>query len=360
VFPGPALTCLTVGAKRRNAQTSRWRLSARADGGYRGSMAGRDLKDVFRAFRSGDELAFRRAAMAIVEEEEAKQHVALARDLRALLASGETVDGRVEVLPDPPLDESSQWPLAEVRRPARYLTDQVLAPEVLERLTSLAREIPAWPRLAEASIPPRRRVLFHGPPGCGKTTAAEALAAEIGLPLVVVRIDSVISSYLGQTATNLRRLMDYATAAPWVMLFDEFDALGRMRDDSTEHGEIKRVVNAFLQMLDTYRGPSLLIAATNHEGLLDGALWRRFDEVVVFPRPTVHQARALLRKRLGGFPHRGLDIDGAASILKGLPHAAVESAAVGAMRRALVDGRSSVDATDLAIAVEQAATRPWG
>jgi len=102
---------------------------------------------------------------------------------------------------------------------------------------------------------------------------------------VVVRLDAVISSYLGQTATNLRRILEYANAAPWVVLFDEFDALGRVRDDPTEHGEIKRVVNAFLQMLDGYQGPSLLLAATNHEGLLDPALWRRFDAVVHSQRP---------------------------------------------------------------------------
>lgn len=323
-------------------------------------MAGRDLKEIFRAFRSGDELAFRRAAAAIIEEEEAKQHVALARDLRKLLASGEEARGDgVVALPDPPVDRENDWPLAEVRHPRRYFADLVLTGGTLSQLEGLAAEVPAWGRLAAAGIPPRRRALFYGPPGCGKSSAAEAVAAEIGMPLVVVRIDSVISSYLGQTAANLRRIIEYANSSPWVVLFDEFDALGRMRDDPTEHGEIKRVVNAFLQMLDAYRGPSLLIAATNHEGLLDSALWRRFDEVVVFPSPTVHQARALLRKRLAVLPHRGLDIEAAASRLKGSPHAAIEMAAWGALRRAVLGERDVVQPEDLEAAVAEVAHRPW-
>lgn len=322
-------------------------------------MAGRDLKGLFRAFRSGDELAFRRAATAIIEEEEAKQHVALARDLRKLLASGESVSSDVGVLPDPPLDRENEWPLAEVRRPSRYFADLVTSKGTLDRLSGLVNEVPAWDRLADAAVPQRRRVLFYGPPGCGKSSAAEALAAELGVPLVVVRLDSLISSYLGQTAANLKRIMEYADAAPWVVLFDEFDALGRVRDDPTEHGEIKRVVNAFLQMLDAYRGPSVLVAATNHEGLLDPALWRRFDLVVEFPKPTVHQARSLLRKRLAAFPSRGLDVEHAASRMKGLPHAAVEASAWGSMRRAIVAGRDRVEGEDLVQAVDEVVERPW-
>jgi SpoVK/Ycf46/Vps4 family AAA+-type ATPase len=322
-------------------------------------VAGRDLKELFRAFRSGDELSFRRAATSIIEEEEAKQHVALARDLRKLLASGEEVVTGSVSLPEPPLDRESEWPLAEVRHPRRYFGDLVLAPATLEQLEGVAREVPMWGRLASAGVPQRRRVLFFGPPGCGKSSAAEALAAELGVPLVVVRLDAVISSYLGQTATNLRRILEYANAAPWVVLFDEFDALGRVRDDPTEHGEIKRVVNAFLQMLDSYQGPSLLLAATNHEGLLDPALWRRFDDVINFPMPTVHQIRAVLRKRLGLLPHRRLDIEGAASRLKGLPHAAAEAAAWGALRRAVLDERDHLDVEDLATSVSEVSGRPW-
>lgn len=323
------------------------------------TMAGRELKELFRAFRSGDELSFRRAATMIIEEEEAKQHVALARDLRKLLASGEEAITGSLALPEPPTDRDGEWPLAEVRHPRRFFADLVLAPAALERLEGLAREVPMWGRLAAAGVPQRRRALLYGPPGCGKTSAAEALAAEIGVPLVVVRLDSVISSYLGQTATNLRRIMDYASAAPWVVLFDEFDALGRVRDDPSEHGEIKRVVNAFLQMLDSYHGPSLLIAATNHEGLLDRALWRRFDEVVQLGLPTVHQLRAVLRKRLGLMPHRGLDIDAAASKLKGLPHAAAEAAAWAALRRAVLAERTHLVPEDLAEAVVEVAGRQW-
>ena len=252
-------------------------------------MAGRDLKELFRAFRNADELAFRRAANTIIEEEEARHHVALARDLRKLLASGESIDigqGDVRLVP-PPTDPDQGWDLATVRRPERYLGNLVLRPVVRTALTELAKEVPDWNRLEALGVPRRNRVIFYGPPGCGKTSAAEALAAELGVPLVVVRLDAIVSSYLGQTAGNLRRIFDYASSAQWVVLFDEFDALGRERNDPSEHGEIKRVVNSFLQLLDGYTGPALLIAATNHEEILDRALWRRFDEVVEFPfRPS--------------------------------------------------------------------------
>lgn len=323
-------------------------------------MAGRELKQLFTAFGAGDELTFRRAAQAIIEEEESKQHHALARDLRRLIAvGGDSSAGASVVLPDPPRDRDNDWPLAEVRHPTRYLTDLVVDETVAAAITGIAAEAAHAQLLTDHGVPLRRRILFWGPPGCGKTTGAEALAAEMGVPLVVVRLDSVISSYLGETASNLRRIMEYADQGRWVVLFDEFDAIGRLRDDPTEHGEIKRVVNAFLQMLDQYDGPSTLVAATNHEGLLDAALWRRFDYVVEFRKPTVHQIRQLLRVRLARIPSSRPNVDKAASLLKGLPHAAVEFAIWDAYRTVLLDGKNEVTAPALAAAIERARQRPW-
>jgi SpoVK/Ycf46/Vps4 family AAA+-type ATPase len=294
-------------------------------------MAGRDLKQLFRAFSEGDELAFRRAAQSIIQDEEAKQHLALARDLRNII----------------------------VREPGRTLDDLVIPQAIDDALRHLCKEVGRWEELDAAGIPRRRRVLLHGPPGCGKTSAAEAIAAELMAPLAVVRLDAVVSSYLGETAANLRRIFEFASVGRWVLFFDEFDALGRSRDDPTEHGEIKRMVNAVLQMLDAYRGPSLLIAATNHEGALDSAVWRRFDAVYELPKPTVHQLRAVLRRRLGTLPHRGIDIDAAAAKLRGLPHAAAEQAAWDAARRALLDDRREIRAGDLAAAIADTRSRPW-
>lgn len=323
-------------------------------------VAGRELKQLFTAFSKGDELAFRRAALAVIEEEEAKQHHALARDLRKLLAAGgETQPGTGIALPEPPKDRDNDWPLADVRHPERYLTDLVLAEAVSQMIVGLAAERYCVDVLRQHGVPLRRRILFYGPAGCGKSTAAEALAAEMGVPLVVVHLDAIISSYLGETASNLRRVVDDAARHQWVVLFDEFDAIGRVRDDPTEHGEIKRVVNAFLQMLDHYQGPSILVAATNHERLLDSALWRRFDEVVEFPRPTVHQIRLLLRRLLGNIPSKRTNVDSVASQLKGMPHAAVEFTVWDAYRSVLLDGRSELTGTDLATAVSRTQRRPW-
>lgn len=323
-------------------------------------MAGRELKALFKAFREGDELAFRRVAQRVIEEEEAKQHVALARDLKKIIGGGMGDERQSTVqLPPPPHDREDDWPLANVRHPRRYFGDLVLDERTLTRLSHLAKEVSRWSDLTAIGIPRRRRVMLYGPPGCGKTSAAEALAAEVGRPLVVVRLDAVVSSYLGETATNLHQLIHYAAESPFVVLFDEFDALGKLRGDPTEHGEIKRVVNAFLQMLDNYDGQSLVLAATNHEQLLDPAMWRRFDDVVEFPKPTVHQVRQLLRLRLRPIARQKLDIEKAASQLSGLPHAAVEMTAHSAMRSAILDDRKQVRPDDLQHAVQEVRRRPW-
>ncbi|MFO7971928.1 MAG: AAA family ATPase, partial [Desulfobacterales bacterium] len=153
---------------------------------------------------------------------------------------------------------------------------------------------------------PVDRLLFCGPPGCGKTLTAEVVASELGLPFSIVRIDSVVSSYLGETASNLRQVFDFISSISMVVLFDEFDALGKERDDASDHGELKRVVNAFIQMLDGYGGKSLLIAATNHDHILDSAVWRRFDEVLIFDLPNIEHLRRLIsitEKRPGGRPY---------------------------------------------------------
>jgi SpoVK/Ycf46/Vps4 family AAA+-type ATPase len=320
------------------------------------------LKELFRAFRSHDELAFRRAALEIIEEEQGKHHTALARDLRGLLAAGSDISvdtSAFTVLPEPPRDREGDWPLAEVRVPEYGLSDLVINDSLSSVLDGLIAETRRWPDLDRHGLPRRQRILFQGPPGCGKTSFAESLASELSRPFVVVSLDAVVSSYLGETASNLRRIFDYADQAPFVVLFDEFDALGRSRDDVAEHGEMKRVVTTFLQMIDKYRGPSVLIAATNHPGLLDPALWRRFDEVLTFAKPSVHELRRVLRIRLRSVPKSGVNIERYASALRGYPHAAAEKLAIDARRSAVIDDRTTVTEADLETALARVTARPW-
>jgi SpoVK/Ycf46/Vps4 family AAA+-type ATPase len=323
-------------------------------------VASKHIKQMIAAYRDGDDLAFRRAAMALIEEEEAKRHPALARELRQLLSAsgGHPVSIDMAPIPSPPVDPEHDMPLADISSPRRYLRDLVLAPPVVQQLEVLLDETNRWAEIDAAGLPRRQRVLLHGPQGCGKTSIVEAVAGDLGRLLVLVRVDAVMSSYLGETATNLRRLFEFAASGPYVIFFDEFDALGKERSDPADHGELRRVVNAFLQLLDRYSGPSLIVAATNHESVLDYALWRRFDEVIEVPRPTLEETVQLLRTTL----RSSLDdwtIRRAAEQLVGLPHAAAERVGLDALRTALLQRTPRISEAQLQEAVDRALARPW-
>lgn len=224
------------------------------------------------------------------------------------------------------------------RRDARIAFDNLLlSAELRQRFAEVHLEHCREDLLVHHGIAPRRSFLFFGPPGTGKSATAEALADEFGWPLATINLSTVISSLLGDTARNLAAVFALAARESYVVLFDEFDAIAKERAEGSDHGELKRVVTAFLQQLDRFVGPSIVVAATNHPALLDIAVWRRFDEVVAFEAPHVHDIRALLRLKLRSVRREpGLDIDAVASECRGLTHAEVSAVVTAAYRRHLL------------------------
>jgi len=185
-----------------------------------------------------------------------------------------------------PVDRESGAPLCEVLAPDRRRALPVLPVHAQAAYDSLVREWQHEAELAQVGLPISRTLLIYGPPGTGKTTLALAIAARLGRPAVIARLDGLISSLLGNTARNLGALFDFCNRYDCVLILDEFDAVAKIRDDANEVGEIKRVVNALLQNLDKRTEFGLTIAVTNHEKLLDSAVWRRFEHQIQLGMPT--------------------------------------------------------------------------
>jgi len=176
-----------------------------------------------------------------------------------------------------PVDIESRTTLAEIIYPSQNNIDVILSKSNYEKLKMFVLSYQNADKLNSLGIGVSNTLLLYGPPGCGKTKCAYLIAKELSLPLVIARLDSLISSYLGTTAKNIRTLFEYTQKMPCVLFIDEFDAIAKARDDNNELGELKRVVNSLLQNVDAMSKDSLLLAATNHEQLLDSAVWRRFD-----------------------------------------------------------------------------------
>nr|WP_225954520.1 ATP-binding protein [Kibdelosporangium phytohabitans] len=203
-------------------------------------------------------------------------------------------------------------------------------------------------RLIEHGLAPRRRLLLHGPPGCGKTMAAHALAGELALPLARVRLEVLFSRYLGETAATLTDIFDHISRVRAVYLFDEFDALGKHRGDEFDVGEAKRVVGTFLQLLDADDSDSLIVAATNLGGALDHALLRRFDDVLEFPPPTEESIAVLLRRLLRSVPVDDDAVRRLARLARGLSFADVRVAVDSARKAAILSDSEYPSAESIA------------
>ncbi len=312
--------------------------------------SGKLLRQLFKGVTQGSEESFRSAAEQIIQEERAKHHNLLANDLQRILQSGvadlagDNLSVTTVRASDIPKDSERGLPLLDLRVPCRFLGDVVLSARNKQMIEEVILEQDREEILRSNGLRPKSKLLFCGPPGCGKSLTAEVIAGELGMELVMIRFDAVVSSYLGETASNLRKVFEFLEKGRFVALFDEFDAIGKEREDEAEHGELKRVVNSFLQMFDSYRGRSILIAATNHEGMLDRALWRRFEEIFFFDKPDVEQIRKVLELKLRS-TECDLPIDSwnFCQNMEGFSHADIERVVIQAIKQTILKGRRAVD-----------------
>lgn len=193
-----------------------------------------------------------------------------------------------DALVAPPVDQESRMGIVDIDY--KPITSEIILSEsIRSRLEDFENTIKVKDKLDALGMPFNMSLLLYGPPGCGKTSIANLLANKLDLPLVTARLDTLISSLLGNTAKNLRRIFDYASRQPCVLFLDEFDAIAKARDDQHELGELKRVVNSLLQNMDAYCQNGILIAATNHHELLDDAIWRRFQTIIEVPKPNTEE-----------------------------------------------------------------------
>jgi len=214
----------------------------------------------------------------------------------------------------------------------------VLDDDLRSRLRRIVHEQRQRSQLKAHGLHPRRKLLLTGPPGSGKTMTASALAGELGLPLFSVLLHGILTKYMGETAAKLRLIFDAMVEMRGVYLFDEIDALGARRDSENDVGEARRVLNSFLQFLEQDQSDALIVATTNHETLLDRALFRRFQAILKYRLPSPDVIVNALKTRLLAFDISDVNWEQMAIEANGLSHADIMGAAEDAARNTILDG----------------------
>lgn len=264
------------------------------------------------AHSSGNESQFESALSDLIHDEEKKGNAQLALSLKnayspdkhsqsSMISPMSTMSFSVQSVTNLPKDKDSTLDLVEILQPTVRLKDVALSDKAQETIQEIVKEQNNAQELMRIGVTPTNRILFCGPPGCGKTMTANALAKELGLPIACVHLDGLVSSYLGQTGTNIRKIFEFVKGKRIMLFLDEFDAIAKKRDDSHELGELKRVVTTLLQNMDEMPANVFLVAATNHHHLLDPAIWRRFDISILLEEPNEMQRQKIINNSLQDF-----------------------------------------------------------
>ncbi|MEO5626400.1 MAG: AAA family ATPase [Dokdonella sp.] len=303
------------------------------------------LKALLKSHIDRDDRQFYSVAMQVAAHEAKVGHGKLAEELRDMIDAAKTrafsdeQHGKLVPLARPRGELAN---LLTVTYPKSRLADMVLDPRIAAQLQRIMKEQRLFARIREHGLSPRRKLLLVGPPGTGKTMTASALAGELSIPLFSVRLDALITKFMGETAAKLRQIFDAISEVRGVYFFDEFDAIGSQRGLANDVGEIRRVLNSFLQMIEHDQSSSLIIAATNHAEILDYALFRRFDDVVEYHLPTASQAVDLIRSRLGKFAPKSFPMKAITENVEGLSFAEVRRAVDEAIKEAIMHDEQRV------------------
>jgi len=323
-------------------------------------MASADqLKALLQSHLEGDENRFYSVAMQVAAHEAKRGHGKLAEELRALIDQAKSrraatpsgiTDGMAVPISKPRGELAN---LLSVSYPKSRLGDMVLNNELALQLERIIREQRHAAEILSHGLFPRRKLLLVGPPGTGKTMTASVLAGELGLPLFQVRLDGLITKFMGETAAKLRQIFESTHHARGVYFFDEFDAIGSQRGLANDVGEVRRILNSFLQMIEQDNSHSLIVGATNHPDILDNALFRRFDDLLHYELPDEAHIADVIKARLSCLAVKNTSWKRLAAKAIGLSYAELTRAADEVLKTALIERAEKISEKDISQALEE-------
>ncbi len=294
------------------------------------------LKALVKAHLESNSEQFHTLTLQIAAHEAKVGHIHLANELKHLIDREKTKKPKIINL-----NAELQGLILE-RKSNERLSDLVLSNDLIKRIQRIEREFIQREKLKLHGLVNRRKFLFAGPPGTGKTLTASVIAKELSMPLNIVLMDKLITKFMGESSGKLRQIFEIINDNTAVYLFDEFDAIGGERSKENDVGEMRRVLNSFLQFIEADKSDSIIIAITNNVSLLDNALFRRFDDVIKYELPSAEERKILLMNKLGSFSG-DYNINEIVSLLEGLSHADITRACIDAVKETILSDRRIVE-----------------